>query len=173
MNTKEKKIPCHKKPEDMSIDTWQISLRKQYGVKQDFTVCNIGNHPVFSDFTVYNPETESTYKVAIRSLSRNERNFCSCPDFTINTLGTCKHIEYLLYALQSDQEMQKYLDDEIYESRSSLSIRYEIERRLFFNLMPGADNEMKGIASSYFDPEGFLFPEKLHDVKNYLFYSKF
>jgi len=168
MNTIDKKIPYHKKPEDMSIDTWQIILRKQFGIKQDFTVCNIGNHPVFSDFTVYNPETESTYKVAIRSLDRNKGNFCSCPDFTINTLGTCKHIEYLLYTLQSDHQKQKYLDDEVYEKKSSLSIRYEIERRLFLNIKPGVDNKMKALASFYFNSDGYLLSDKLHDVKNFI-----
>ncbi len=160
MNTIDKKIPYHKKPEDMSIDTWQIILRKQFGIKQDFTVCNIGNHPVFSDFTVYNPETESTYKVAIRSLDRNKGNFCSCPDFTINTLGTCKHIEYLLYTLQSDHQKQKYLDDEVYEKKSSLSIRYEIERRLFLNIMPGRTDKTYFVDMT---AEQLKFHQNYHD----------
>jgi predicted nucleic acid-binding Zn finger protein len=27
-------------------------------------------------------------------------NYCSCPDFAVNTLGTCKHIEALLLRLR-------------------------------------------------------------------------
>ena len=32
-----------------------------------------------------------TYRIALRGPSLFE-NYCSCPDFAVNTLGTCKHI---------------------------------------------------------------------------------
>src|SRR5438093_4419102 len=35
-----------------------------------------------------------TYRVAMRGPGLFE-NYCSCPDFAVNTLGTCKHIEAL------------------------------------------------------------------------------
>ena len=38
------------------------------------------------------------YRVAMRGPGLFE-NYCSCPDFAINTLGTCKHIEALLLRL--------------------------------------------------------------------------
>jgi predicted nucleic acid-binding Zn finger protein len=40
-----------------------------------------------------------TYKVAIRGLGLFE-NYCSCPDFAVNTLGTCKHVEAMLLRLR-------------------------------------------------------------------------
>src|SRR3974377_1711589 len=39
-----------------------------------------------------------TYRVAMRGPGLFE-NYCSCPDFAVNTLGTCKHIEALLLRL--------------------------------------------------------------------------
>ena len=39
-----------------------------------------------------------TYRVVIRSLAQR-RNYCSCPDFTGNQLGTCKHIEAALHKI--------------------------------------------------------------------------
>lgn len=45
----------------------------------------------------------STYHVAIRSLKQRV-NYCSCPDFTTNQLGTCKHIEGALYKLKKHPE---------------------------------------------------------------------
>ena len=33
-----------------------------------------------------------TYRVAMRGPGLFE-NYCSCPDFAVNTLGTCKHID--------------------------------------------------------------------------------
>lgn len=172
MKTVNKKVPYHKKPEDMSIDEWQILLRQQYGITQDFSVSNIGNHPVYTDFTVYNAETESTYKVAIRSMNRNEGNFCSCPDFTINTLGTCKHIEYVLYSLQTNEQTQKFIDDTVKENHSSLSIRYEIERRIFLTIGDSVKNEMKECASEYFDEDGYLISSKLSGIHNFIEQAK-
>jgi len=168
MKTIEKKVPYHKKPDGMTIDKWQILLREQYGIKQDFEVCNIGDHPVYTDYTVYNPESESTYKVAIRSMNRNEGNFCSCPDFTINTLGTCKHIEYVLYVIQSDDTRQKYLSDEVSESYSSLSIRYEKDRKLYLTVAPHLKAEMKKITAEYFYLNGYLYPNKLIKIDYFI-----
>ncbi len=168
MDVKQKKVPYHKKPDGMSIDQWQIQLRKQYGIKQDFEVCNIGDHPVFSDYTVFNPESESTYKVSIRNLNRGEGNFCSCPDFKINLLGTCKHLEYVLFNIQTDETNQNFLNDEIREPRSSLSIRYEETRRLFLTKSAAFEDKMNEIASDYFDKKGYLFPGKLNEINDFI-----
>ncbi len=39
------------------------------------------------------------YRVHIRSLTRRA-NYCTCPDFATNQLGTCKHIEAVLHRLR-------------------------------------------------------------------------
>ena len=71
----EKKIPYHRKPEELSVTEWQSGLRKQYAKEQNFKFKNIGSHPVYSDFEVYNPQTEKTYKVSIRD-GAESYNFC-------------------------------------------------------------------------------------------------
>ena len=43
------------KPEKMSIEEWQIELRRQFGQEQNFKLSNLGEEPVFSDFEVVNP----------------------------------------------------------------------------------------------------------------------
>jgi hypothetical protein len=58
------------KPEDIDLEQWQRLLRKQYGEQQDFHLENRGDHPVFSDFLLTNPQTQKTYKIAIRVMSR-------------------------------------------------------------------------------------------------------
>jgi len=98
-----KRIPYYRKPDDMTVEEWQVALRKQFAEKQNFTFKNIGDHPVFSDFNVFNPVSGNTYKVAIRSYEFGA-NFCSCPDFKINDLGTCKHIEYVLLKLKNNND---------------------------------------------------------------------
>ncbi len=45
-----------------------------------------------------------TYKVQIRSL-KDRINYCGCPDFAINQLGTCKHIEAVLHQINKDTDI--------------------------------------------------------------------
>jgi len=50
-------------------------------------------------------------------------NFCSCADFAVNTLGTCKHIEALLLRLR--RRFGRSFDSHRYQrTRASLSLHY-------------------------------------------------
>jgi len=90
----------HTRPaEDLETAEWQVELRRQYGPEQAFTLDNVGDDPVFSEFAVHNPDSGATYRVAIRGAGLGV-NFCACPDFATNLLGTCKHIEFVLARLQ-------------------------------------------------------------------------
>ncbi|MBD3266084.1 ATP-dependent helicase, partial [bacterium] len=103
---KPKKTPRTRKPENMSLPEWQTALRKEYGRDQDFQIKNIGDEPIFSEFLVTNPQSESTYRVAIRG-NQPGQNYCSCPDFAVNLLGTCKHIEFTLAKLERKRGAKK------------------------------------------------------------------
>jgi hypothetical protein len=48
---------------------------------------------------VTNPQTLRTYRVTIRGKQSGD-NHCTCPDFAVNTLGTCKHIEFTLAKIE-------------------------------------------------------------------------
>jgi hypothetical protein len=62
------------------------------------------------------------YRVAMRGPSLFE-NFCSCADFAVNTLGTCKHIEALLLCLH--RRFGRSFDRQQYRrTRASLSLYY-------------------------------------------------
>ena len=87
------------KPQNMSLEDWQVELRRQFGRDQSFSLKNLGAHPVFSEFEVTNPVNKNRYRVAIRGPGLGD-NFCSCPDFATNALGTCKHVEFTLAYLE-------------------------------------------------------------------------
>ena len=55
-------------------------------------------HPYFGTFRVRSSGSAS-YDVEIRALTAAE-NSCSCPDWHVNGLGTCKHIEGVLERLR-------------------------------------------------------------------------
>jgi len=90
-----KPISHLRKPEEMSLEQVQIALRKQIATQQRFRMEDLGAEPIFSEFRVHNPQTKRAYHVAIRGLKPGD-NFCSCPDYAVDTLGTCKHIEHVV-----------------------------------------------------------------------------
>ena len=161
----EKKIPYHHKPEELSLDEWQAGLRKQYAKDQNFKFKNIGGHPVYSDFEVYNPGTDKTYKVCIRD-GIESYNFCSCPDFKINTLGTCKHIEFMLYYFSNYKKYQRHLSNPRNPDLSSLSIVYGTERKI---RLEKADHiEKFDKEGDFFDEYGYLKPGMLGQLDSFI-----
>src|SRR5262245_3843139 len=54
----------------------------------------------WTDYEVMSAISGKTYRVALRGETRGE-SYCSCPDFKINTLGTCKHIMKVLSRAQA------------------------------------------------------------------------
>ncbi len=56
-------------------------------------------HPIFSNFEVKS-RSGLAYEVEVRDLAKRQFG-CTCTDFQINGLGTCKHIEAVLVRLQA------------------------------------------------------------------------
>jgi hypothetical protein len=98
MNTKTA-LSHLRRPADLTPDAWQRQLRRQFGREQRFKVENLGDEPVFSEYRVTNPKSGGAYRVALRGAQPGD-NFCACPDFATNDLGTCKHIEFVLARLE-------------------------------------------------------------------------
>ncbi len=132
-------------PPEVSLEAWQRQLRRQFGSEQPFLLENLGDHPVFSDFRVTNPARGSVYRVAIRSASPG-RNFCSCPDFRTNHLGTCKHIEFTLTTLLARRGTKRLLLSHYDPPYSSVSVEYGAQRHVCF----------RAGATHYFDEAGRL-----------------
>ena len=164
---KKKKVPYYRKPVDMTVEEWQIALRRQYIDKQEFSVQNIGDHPVFSDFQVYNPQTGNEYKVAIRS-SNPGLNFCSCPDFSVNELGTCKHIEYVLKDLKENPKNNKHWKEGLIRPYSSLSLRYGNNRKIYLRIGTTNPEKIGEASKHYFNKDHFLKPEAFYFIEDFI-----
>lgn len=120
----------------MSLEAWQLRLRRQFGSEQSFLLENIGEHPIFSEFHVTNPARGSVHRVAIRG-GEPGRNFCSCADFKTNTLGTCKHIEFTLATLLARRGAKRAFLAGYEPPHSSVSVEYGAQRHICFR--PGRD----------------------------------
>ena len=157
---KEKKpetVPYHRKPKDLSLQEWQIALRKQFVTGKIFEIKKLEGHPVFSDYLVYNPETRNTYKVALRN-NDQVMNFCSCLDFKTNQLGTCKHIEAVLMKIQSMPRLASKLKKGYTPPYTTVYLHYGKDRQV--RLRIGTDNRLKfnNLAKGYFDKNLKLTP---------------
>lgn len=73
-----------------------VAERAQRARQERFRITAQDSRSPWTDYVVTSRASGKTYRVALRGLERGE-SYCSCPDFRVNTLGTCKHI---LYALQ-------------------------------------------------------------------------
>ena len=100
------KVSKTHKPAELELEEWQRLLRRQFGQQQNFLLKNTGGHPTFSEFSLINSQTGKTYRIAIRGVAAGH-NYCSCPDYAINNLGTCKHIEFTLAQLMKKRSAQK------------------------------------------------------------------
>lgn len=165
--SKAKKVSYHRKPEEMDIRAWQVGLRRQFGQSQQFSIENQGNHPVYSDFRVSNPEVGTFYKVAIRSKDIGS-NFCSCPDFKSNTLGTCKHIEAVIHKIYKTRGMRKHFKTPYTPEYSSVYLDYGEERRIKLRIGSLEKEAIRALAADYFDAEMNLRSDAFSHFEHFL-----
>ena len=162
-----KKTPRAHRPDGMTLEEWQIALRREFALEQDFRLKNLGGEPIFSEFAVTNPKTQRTYRVAIRG-ERPGDNFCSCPDFAVNTLGTCKHVEFTLAKLRRTRGAKETFARGFRPSYSEVCLRYGLKRDVVFRPGTTSPRWLSDLAASYFDPDGVLKPEAYAGFDNFL-----
>ncbi len=74
---------------------------------------SLGSGPVFGTWSAQSIQSTThfavSYRVHLRSLIRRA-NYCTCPDFAVNQLGTCKHIEAVLHRIRKCKDFKKIRD---------------------------------------------------------------
>ncbi|MBK5195662.1 MAG: DEAD/DEAH box helicase [Proteiniphilum sp.] len=150
------KISLLQRPGELTLEEWQIALRKQAAQKEPLTIRPENKKQVLGDFHVRNLQTDNVYKVAFRGIE-SSWNYCSCPDFKTNQLGTCKHIEAVqLYIAENRKRIPK----ELIPAYTSVYLSYKGDRDIRIRI--GSDNrdEFAGMANQYFTKEGILEEQK-------------
>ena len=155
----QRKLSRLKRPDGMSLEEWQRALRRQFGVEQRFQIENLGAEPVFSEFRVTNPESKNSYRVAIRGSDLGD-NFCSCPDFATNTLGTCKHVEFTLASLARRRGGKAALKAGFQPDYSEVYLQYGAWREIRFRPARACPRELNKLTAEFFGADGKLLPEK-------------
>ena len=85
-----------------TTDQDEINRRRLRAAREAMRFANLTpEFPVFSNFSVTSSASGQTYQVELRSLKPLACS-CTCVDFRVNGLGTCKHVEGVLRWLRSD-----------------------------------------------------------------------
>jgi SNF2 family DNA or RNA helicase len=143
----------------------QISARQQ---RARNAIQNILTEPAgqaYGDYVIKSASGRE-YRVAMRGPGLFE-NFCSCADFAVNTLGTCKHIESLLLRLH--RRFGRSFDRQRYQrTRASLSLHYGDTLNVRLRLPSEPSEDLRKIVSEHFDPRGFLRKDSLRRFEQVL-----
>lgn len=166
---KEPRISRTSAPADLSPLDWQRALRRQFGSEQSFGLENLGDEPFFSEFRVSNSVSKSAYRVAIRGLGPGG-NFCSCPDYATNELGTCKHIEFVLSRLTKKRGAKAAFARGYKPAFSELYLRNDGGRAVYFRAGTDYPPGLNKAAFSLFDTTrgGLLKDERFADLGQFI-----
>jgi hypothetical protein len=157
---KEPKLSRTHPPVDLAPVDWQRGLRRQFGRDQAFVLENRGDQPFFSEFRVSNPQSKASYRVAIRGLSAGD-NYCSCPDYATNELGTCKHIEFALARLEKKRGAKAAFTQGWHPPFSEIYLRNNGARAVYFRAGSDCPPAVMKAAARLFDASrGDVLPEE-------------
>ena len=129
----------------------QIDVRRRKAVAEGLVIQNLGRNRVFSDYQVVNPTTRGQYRVSIRGFDVGD-NHCTCPDFRVNTLGTCKHIEAVLASLRDEPPQLRRRKAAV--TRPEIYLHYTEQLRVGIHLPPRHSDQLHALAETFFDGQG-------------------
>lgn len=165
---KQKKVSYYRKPEEMTMEQWQIALRKQFAEKSVFCIEPFDkSQRQTGDYRVSNPQSKQIYKVAFRGID-SEWNYCSCPDFKTSQLGTCKHIEAVRLLLERSEAGKRWLQKEHMPPYTSVYLSYKGERRVKIRIGSNNHDAFTQLAGEYFSADGVLKQEAFNRFEHFL-----
>ncbi len=131
----------------------QIQARQQRAKEAIKQILSRPKGKPFGDYQVLST-SGTEYRIAMRGPGLFD-NYCSCPDFSRNTLGTCKHIESILGRLRG-RYRSKLAHKRFERERASLSLRYGESLDVQLKLPDTPDPSLEAVAAKFFDESGFL-----------------
>lgn len=161
------RISHTRKPERMTDFEWQTALRRQIAADERYEITKVEDYGVYGDYTVKGSNSHGTYKVALRSAD-SSLNFCSCPDFKTNQLGTCKHIEAVLLKIKSSRKLKKELSHPYVPPYSSVYLDYRGVRKVRLRIGTEQTAEYEKLGRQYFDSDYILKDASIMQFEKFL-----
>ena len=140
------------KPDNMSLEEWQRTLRRQAAEREMLNVQAVDATLCPGEYRVINPKSREEYKVVFRA-ENSTWNYCSCMDFKTSQLGTCKHLEAVKLKLNGHPHVVNT------PSYSSVYLSYRNGRKVSLRIGSNHREEMEQLAKQYFDSHSHLRDE--------------
>ena len=140
------------KPDNMSLEEWQRTLRRQAAEREMLNVQAVDATLCPGEYRVINPKSREEYKVVFRA-ENSTWNYCSCMDFKTSQLGTCKHLEAVKLKLNGHRHVVNT------PSYSSVYLSYRNGRKVSLRIGSNHREEMELLAKQYFDSHSHLREE--------------
>lgn len=157
------KVSYHYKPDNMTLQQWQIALRGQAALKEQFAISEKGRKDYPGYYNVVNPISHNEYSVVYRGQG-SSWNYCSCMDFKTSQLGTCKHLEAVKLWIKA----RKHRISRNIPPYTSVYLSYLGERKVCLRIGTDNEEEFRQLAAPYFTPDGVMRPEALDSITDFL-----
>lgn len=156
------KVSYHYRPDNMTLQEWQIALRRQAAMKEKFAISEHNRKEYPGYYNVVNSVTRNEYRVVYRGQD-SPWNYCSCMDFKTSQLGSCKHLEAVKLWIE-DNHRKVCRDIPPY---TSVYLSYQGERKVCLRIGTDNQEEFRRLAAPYFTPDGVMRPEALDSVTEF------
>ena len=157
------RVPYYYCPSNMTIEEWQIALRRQMAREERYTITSVDEEKLPGEYLLENPKTRRQYKVVYRG-AKSPWNYCSCMDFKTSRLGTCKHIEAVKQKV-SGSHLKVHT---VIPSYTSVYLDYRGERAVRIRIGSDYQEEYQQLASHYFNAEGKLLPSAFKNIHQFI-----
>ena len=156
------KASYYQRPGNMTLEQWQIALRRQIVAKEHFGIQEMDAKEYPGYYTVYNPVSRNDYRVVYRG-EASEWNYCSCMDFKASRLGTCKHLEAVRLWLEKSGK-KAFTGTPPY---TSVYLSYRHGREVRLRIGTEHADEFRALAEPYFTPDGAMRPEAVDTITDF------
>ena len=118
-----------------------LAEREERANTEKMMIRSVDPSQPWTDYNVLSRQSGKTYRVSLRGFDAGQ-SYCSCPDFRLNRLGTCKHVINVMQKVK-----RKFTNAQLAKpyQRKNLSLRvdYQGETGLRFNLPTKLDRSLE------------------------------
>lgn len=150
-------------PPKMTLEQWQIQLRRQAALKENFAISEESDTDEHGCYRLISPRSHQIYKIVYRG-EGSPWNYCSCMDFKSNQLSTCKHVEAVKLWLSAKGQVP----DASLPSYTSVYLSYAKGRKVCIRVGSEKREEFLRLASEYFTDEFVLRPNCIYSFFTFL-----
>jgi len=129
-----------------------IEDRRTRARQERFEIRKSTREAVFADYAVHSRGSGRHYRVALRGFDLGD-SFCDCPDYRVNTLGTCKHIEAVV-ARVKPRVPRRLLAAKAPVRVAEIFLAYAPEIEVRCRLPRNATPRVRRLLARFFEPIG-------------------